>query len=292
MIDRARGNLRRSALKRQLDAIVLGQGTHVHFDLDATDFDAALVLSQVTAQMAVDSIELRRLAAAFHMSNASNAVIEGLAARGVDRRIRSCRTVGALRMHGAVSWLTPLLRAKDARLSGAAARALGRIGGTQAAEALLAAVHRNGPRRVLVLALAQAAPDLFLETALCSSRRPGALSAVAIAAGLRRRRTAIGPLVALLGSGTRRQRVICCRALGWINARSAIPAVRLTLADGDWMVRLSAVKALNSLQAESSFDDLTLLFQDPDARVRRAARRAVRRLGKLMVRRDSRWQWR
>jgi len=292
MIDHARGSIRRNALKRELHEIAVGHGTRLHFDLDATGYDAALVLAQATARMKTTSIELRRLVTAFHKSGSMNAVIDGLSARNLDRRIRSCQTAGALRMESVVPWLTPLLRARDARVSGSAARALGRIGGTQAADGLLGAVQRSGPRRVFILALAQAAPDLFVETVLCSNRRPGALGAVAIAAGLRRRRTAIGPLVALLGSGTHRQRVICCRALGWINAAPAIPAVSTALYDRDWRVRISAIKSLTVLRAESSFDQIEMLLQDPDLRVRRVARRALRRLGNLMVRRDARWLWR
>lgn len=287
MIDHARGSMRRGALKRELTEIVAGHGSRLHFDLDATNYDPANVLAHVTARMGRESVQLWRLVAAFHKSGAMNPLIEGLSARTIDRRIRSCRTAGALRMESAVPWLAPLLRAKDARLSGSAARALGRIGGAQAADALLSAIQRSGPRRIFILALAQAAPDLYVETALCSTRRPSALGAVAVAAGLRRRRTAIGPLVALLGNGSHRQRVICCRALAWIKAPSSIPAVNAALYDRDWRVRISAVKALNVLQAESSFENIEMLLQDPDVRVRRVARRALRRLGHLMVRREE-----
>src|SRR4029077_21030557 len=119
--------------------------------------------------------------------------------------------------------------------------------GTRSAEAILRAIRREGPRRTLLIELARAAPDLFLEAALCENKRTGTRTAVAIAAGLRGRRAAVAPLVALLASGSRRERAASCRALGWIKAESALPAVAASLADGDWRVRVSACKALTRL---------------------------------------------
>jgi HEAT repeats/HEAT repeat len=298
MIDHARGNLRRAGLRRQLDAIVSGSRTHVNYDLDATTFDPAAVLAQVTHGMRVDSVELIRLVAAFHQSGSMNKVVEGLAVGSPERRIRSCRTVGALRIEAAVPWVTPLLRAKDPRVSGSAARALGRIGGVRSADALLAAIERRGPRRTFIVALAHAAPDLFLETALCSRLHRGTAGAIAIAAGLRRRRTSIGALTVLLGTGTHRQRVICCRVLGWSQTRVAIPSVMQALYDRDWKVRISAIKALTRLQAATQEDPLEIflqierLLQDPDLRVRSTARRVVRRLTAVLLQRGRRWPWR
>ena len=299
MIDHAVGSLRRASLRRQLDAVAAGSSSRLRFDVEASTFDPSGVLAEVAAQMQVGSVGLRRLVAAFHLSGAVNRVIDGLGASNAERQIRSCRTLGALRLEAALPWVTPLLRARDWRVSASAARALGRIGGVRSADALLAAIQRRGPRRAFVVALALAAPDLYLESALSSHLHRGTLGAVAVAAGLRRRRTAIGPLTALLGAGTNRQRLICCRALGWTHAQSAIQPVMQALFDRDWRVRISAIKSVTALVGASQYGqpevvtNVELLFRDPDPRVRKAAYGAARRLRMLKIaKRAPRSPWR
>src|SRR5438552_3498450 len=98
------------------------------------------------------------------------------------------------------------------------------------------------------------------------------------AAGLRRRQTAVGPLIGLLERGSRRERVIGCRALGWIGSRTAVPIITRALGDRDWKIRMSAAKALGALRAQSAKDDLKYLQIDRNARVRKAAAQALYRL--------------
>ena len=297
MIDLAPGGSRRAVLRRQLDAIVAGRSSRLDFDLHAITFDPALVVRDVALRMDGESAELRRLVAAFHQSGSLRRAIDVLGWPNPEQRIRGCRTVGALRVEEALPWLTPLLRARDVRVSAAAARALARIGGVRSAEALLSAIERSGPRRVLILALAQAAPDMFLETALRRGSRR-ATTAVAVAAGLRRRRTSLEPLASLAGSGTRRERVVSCRALGWSRSRSALPSLVQALTDADARVRVSAIKGLGVLQSASPPDQFEILLQiepflhDPDQRVCVAARHAVRRLRKILMKHAGLWQWR
>jgi len=291
MIDHARETIRRAALRRQLDGIVAGSDTRLSGKLAASGADAAAVVAEVARPLDIDSPQLGRLTAAFHGSGASNAVIAALTGGKVELRLAGCRTAGALRIDSAVPYLAPLLRSKDHRTSTAAAHALGRIGGTRSADALLAAMQRSGLRRSFVAALARGAPDLYVETALCANRRQGELGAVALAAGLRRRRTAVSPLLALLESGTRRQRAICCHALASIKSDAAVPSVANALFDAHWSVRLAAVKCLTAMRATSQFDQIEVLVQDPDLRVRRAARRSLRRLGNLMVRKVGLRGW-
>ena len=289
---------RRAGLRRQLVGIAAGKITRLRFELEASTFDAASVLSQVAARMHADSVELQRLAAALDESGWLQNVTTGLAGAGTERQIRACRTIGALRLEAALPWIAPLLRASDTKVSAAAARALGRIGGARSADALLAAIQRRGPRRAFIVALADAAPDMYLETALRSRLHQRTLGPVAVAAGLRRRRTAIRPLTQLMSSGTHRQRVMCCRALGWSKTRLAIPSVLQALADPDGRVRISAIKSLTALQAVSPPDQLQIflqiesLAQDPDFRVRGAARRSVRRLTTVLMGRAAVWPWR
>src|SRR3989442_15545501 len=112
---------------------------------------------------------------------------------------------GPLAMHLAAPWLPSLVLAHEPVVRHAAAKALGKIGGTRSAEALLRAIQRRGPTPTLIVELARAAPDLFLETALCVPQRTGVKGAVAVAAGLRRRPAAGTPLPPPPGSGNRRE---------------------------------------------------------------------------------------
>jgi HEAT repeat protein len=200
--------------------------------------------------------------------------------------------LGTLRIEQAVPWLAPLLGSPEAMVSEAAARALGKIGGARSAEALLGGMQRSGPRRVFIVALARAAPDLFLEVALTGSHRPGVLQGVALAAGLRRRQASVRPLVELVLWGSRRERAASCRALGWMGAETAVPVIVGALGDRDWRVRVSAAKTLAVLKAHLYLEEIEVLQQDRDPHVRKAARWAAGRLWKSLTRSEGWWTWR
>jgi HEAT repeat protein len=262
-LEMARHRMRRASLHRSLEAVAFGAKGKLSIDLREKDDDFVLVLDQVTRPLACDSPALRRLMAEFRNSGIADEAAERLSAKNRSARIQSARILGALRMPQAVTWLAPLLRSKDHAVSDAAARALGRIGGLQSARVLLAAIQRTGLRRTLIGELARAAPDLFLEVTLSERQRPGLKPAAALAAGLRRRHTAVGPLVALLMHGTPRERVISCRALGWIGSSSALPAITAAVEDPERRVRLAAGKALRILQPVTK---VTPLKQPPEER--------------------------
>ena len=264
-MEQARAGMRRAALKRQVEAVAAGSGDRLPIDLEDGAFDVATVVAEVAWPLQPQSASLTRLVVALHRSGVADAVVAGLAEEDPLQLERCCRILGALRLEPAVPWLAPLLRSEHVAVSDRAARALGRIGGIRSAEALLAATRRAGTRRTLV---------------------------VALAAGLRRRHTAVGPLLALLDSGTRRHRAISCRALGWMRAGTAIPALTSALSDPDWRVRMAAAKALGELHAQAQFKELDLLLTDRDPRVRKAAKQSLLRLGNVMLSRDWRWAWR
>jgi HEAT repeat protein len=228
--------------------------------------------------MAVDSRPLRRLVAVLMNSGAVDAAVERFDAKSIHQRVGAVRAIGAIRLYEAVGRVAPLLASKDRPVFNAAARALGRIGGTHSASALLFAIHRRGANRRLVSELARSAPDLFIESALTEPARPGVRSALVLAAGLRRRRTAISQLIALVQAGSRRERVVSCRALGWIGAMTAVPVIADALGDRDWKIRMSAAKALGALRAPAATRDLRYLIADRNPRVREAARLALRRI--------------
>jgi HEAT repeat protein len=281
-LERARVGMRRTAVRHQLEAVASGKSKKLSLNLEDKRVDLGSALGQLTRRFLPESPQVQRLAWTFYHSGITDNVIDRLASSNAIERRTSARIVGALYLERTVSWIAPLVLSRDRLLSDAAARALGRIGGARSAEALLMAIHRSGLRRTLITELARAAPDLFLEVVMTESnpQRPTAVPAAALAAGLRRRHTAIGPLLALLGHGNRKERVISCRSLGWIGSGTATSALIGALEDGDWKVRMSAAKALGALRAGLAEPNLERLLGDRNPRVSKAAESAHRRLGR------------
>lgn len=278
VLERTRIRIRQRIIHQQLLAATAGKSQRLTLDIDDSGVDVAGLVRRVASRLRSDSPEIKRLELAFRASGITEVIVDGLAARNGRRRANSARLVGDLRVEEAVPWIAPLLASREASVAEAAARALGKIGGLRSAEALLVAIQRAGPKRTLVVELARAAPDLFIETVLSAPQRPGVVPAAAVAAGLRRRHTATGPLLGLLTAGNRRQRVVSCRALGWIGATSAIPLIALALYDREWRVRMSAAKALVSLKARTARPNLEVLLADRHPRVSRTAALALRRM--------------
>ena len=278
VIHQAQAGIRRSALRRQLQAVAAGKSTSLSIDLDQSGADVGEVIEEITSRLPMESMQVQRLVFAFKSSGTADRVVERLGAKSPQQRANSARVAGALRLTEAVTWVAALLESRDRAVSDAAARALGKIGGARSATALVLAIQRRGLNRRLVAELARAAPDLFVEVALAEPQRPAVRPALAIAAGLRRRQTAVGPLMRLMERGSRRERVISCRALGWIGSGTAVPVITRALADRDWKIRMSAAKALGALHAHSAKNDLKYLHIDRNARVRKAAEQALYRL--------------
>ena len=242
-VDEARDRLHRITLTRQLNAAASGQTEALLIDPMKSDTDAD-VLERVASAFDPDSLTLARLQTVMDRAGVTAALLDGLASTNASRVRRSARLAGALCLDAAVDRLATLLLSDHKTIADVSARALGRIRGVRSAEALLRAIQRLGMRRRLVAELARAAPDLYLEVALGNRRRPAVVSAAALAAGLRRRKAAIRPLGAVLATGTRRQRVISCHALGWIGGDSASALLTVALGDREQRVRLAASRAL------------------------------------------------
>jgi HEAT repeat protein len=292
VIERTRIAFERSHMRRQLQAVALGKDQTLAIDLDkSSGLDIGALVIEATARQRPGSLAHQRLAASFQRSGAADLLVDQLASSDANQRTRGARLVGALGMEHAATFLSPLLSANEPDVRDAAARALGRIGGTRGAELLLRAIRRRAPNRILIIGLARAAPDLYLETALCFPRQAGSRTAVAIAAGLRRRRAAVTPLLALLAAGSRGERAAACRALGWIGATTALPMIADSMRDADWRVRMSAVKALARLRGVGYADELDALRTDPNPRVRKAVYFAMLRLPNR-TRRPGDWAWR
>ena len=277
-IQRAHAGMRRAGLRRKLEEVASGKIADISIPFDDALVDPTGVIEEVAHRHANDSAAMERLVAALVNSGAVDELIDGLESRPMQQRAAAVRALGALRMYDAVPWIAPLLAASERPVYDAAARMLGTIGGAHSATAILAAIQRRGLNRRLVSELARSAPDQFVEAALSQPLKPGMRPALALASGLRRRRTATTALTTLAAHGSRRERMISCRALGWIGASGAAPVIAEALNDRDWKIRMSAAKALGALRAVSARQQLRELHADRNPRVRRAAHAALRRI--------------
>ena len=278
LVDRARASISSRRLRNNLQAVATGERKSMAIDLGDPMVDTAAVIGKVTRPFGPASTELDRIVGALHPTGLYDTMLDQLSAQEPNRRVRSARLVGALRIEAAVPALVAMLSASERAVRNAAARALGRIGGARGAAGLLDAARHGAHGPTIVIELAHAAPDLFLEAAL-SEEHPGRAGVmVASAVGLRRRRAGVRPLLAMLKGGVPSERAASCRALGWIGAVSAAPVVAAALDDPSWRVRLSAAKALTRLRAGGYARDLTRLMADRHLPVRRAARAALRGL--------------
>ena len=280
-LEPARSAIRRSLLRRHLRAVVAGKGNALNLDLYDHEIDTAALIVEAAAPLEPDGAQFARLEHAMRGSGLANAVIDGHGSRDSLIKARSLRIAGAMRMEPLVPIITPLLWSADPAVRRAATRTLGTIGGLRSASALLMAIQRLGHKPMLIVALARAAPDLYLEAILSAGQPRAVLSAVALAVGLRRRRLATAALIAQLNSGPSRVRMASSRALGWIGTPAGIPALTSALEHGDWRVRMSAAKALGTIATYQPGRELQACLEDRNPRVKRAALNAIRRHARI-----------
>jgi HEAT repeat protein len=249
-IEQAWVAIRKSVVRRRVQAVAAGESGASAVDFDEAGLDVGAIVCEVAAPIQPGSPQLKRLREALQQAGYADIVVDRLSASDPALRTRSARIIGALVMEDAIPWLAPLLADGDQHVREVAARALGRIGGSRSADALVRAIQQSGPKRTLINELARGAPDLYLESALMGPRA-NVRAAVCVAAGVRRRRASVAPLLVLLASGTRRERAASAKALGWIGVGSAVPALIGALMDRDSRVRLNASKALAAIDARS-----------------------------------------
>ena len=177
-------------------------------------------------------------------------LVDGLGDRDPSVRAASARECGSRRVERAVPLLSERLIDPDRRVRGAAAGALGRIGGTRSAEALLQALRSSrlsGGR--LARELARSAPDFFLEAALVRPENRKVRAALAITAGLRGRSSAVVEQLFALLEGDPAERAAACHALGGLHHTPAVPFLMDALFDPNPRVRHAAAVALTRLGA-------------------------------------------
>jgi HEAT repeat protein len=269
--------IRRAQLARRVRTIVSGKPGVLSVDLGDTALDPGAVFLEITRSYPVGSPALVRLVGALRSSGTIDALLDGLAADDGRRRQACARLAGALRLEAAVPWLGTQLQAEERPVRRTAARALGRIGGARSAEVLLAALRsRRLPWSRLIIELARAAPDLFIESSLPAPQNTGVRAQLAAAAGLRGRKSALEPLRRLAVEGTERERATACRGLGLLGGPTAVAEFGSALRHRSWRVRFAAARALGEIRDPSWLPELQETLYDPHPRIRYAAARALR----------------
>ena len=266
----------RAAFRRRLRGVASGRLEKQALQLGPAPDEALSLLTAECRPLLVGAPSLRRLTAALERSGELGSILDGLDSRDREVQLRSARLLGALRLEVAVPWLETLLANRHRRLRSAAARALGRISGVRAANALVRGLGwRRGSTARLAIELARASPDLYLEARLADPRLRRIRASLALALGLRRRRSGLPALLTLLESGNRTERVVSARAIGWLKADAAGAALVYALGDPDWQVRNAATKAIGPLTGVAE-SEISVGLMDRNARVRRTASDVIR----------------
>ena len=248
---RIRDERRHSALLRRLLLVLAEGGEPLEID-PVKDGEAIELLSRLTRQVKIDSPEHRRLLKACEEGGTVTAAMDALGSADSGIRRRGALLCGALQLERALPWLELAIVDRNFAVRRAAAGAAGRIGGLRASDALLRAVHaRRLPHARAAVELSRAAPDLYVEERLRDSAHATAGPVLAMAAGLRRRRSSLEPLLDGLQGAKRRERALRCRALGRLQDPAAAPTLlRMARHDTSPQVRQAALRALRDLRIE------------------------------------------
>jgi HEAT repeat protein len=231
----------RSALRRAVE----GNGAVPKLDLRRHRQDTLAVLRRLAFEMRRDTASRLRFAGRMLAQDSGAAVLDALADNDPKTRRAAAEVCGLLALEAAVPSVGVLLfdRDRDVRLAGT--WALGRIGGHRASDFLVRALRsRRLPIYRLVVSLAQAAPNLYLESALSDPEERDNRPWLVIALGLRRRPSARRLLMDHLDAEDPRTRAAACRALSWLADSRDATALLGMLADPDPSVREAAMLSL------------------------------------------------
>lgn len=248
---RIRHERSRAAMLRRLESVLETGGEPLEID-PVKDEEAIVLLARITRKLRLGSPEHRRLVKACEDGGTLVAAMDALGSADPSIRRRGALVCGALQVERALPWLELLIVDRNFAVRLAAAGAVGRIGGLRASDALLRAVHaRRLPQARAAIELSRAAPDLYVEERLRDTAHVAAGPVLAMAAGLRRRRSSLEPLLDGLQGAKRRERALRCRALGRLQDPAAAPTLlRMARHDTSPQVRQSALRALRDLRVE------------------------------------------
>ncbi len=160
-----------------------------------------------------------------------------------------------------------------------AIRALGRLSGEGAAEALLPFLADPDPalRAEAAVALAATADSVAAVNLrpLLADADAAVRASAAWAAGRLKARDLAEPVRGLLADASPDVRLAAGKAVGDIEDTGAIPALETILSDPDWRVRANAAVALGRTKSLDAIPGLGILAKDPNVHVRAAAGAAL-----------------
>lgn len=173
--------------------------------------------------------------------------------RYIEVRLAAVEKLGIRSVEDAIPEIGRYLNAPNDLMRTAAAAALGRIGGTQAIDLLLAAMpNTSGAQR----------------DSIC-----GTLAALGF--------DAVRPLLdVLMGSDDQKSRMGAIWTLGKTGDPRAVTLLRLFLLEGDTALRASAAGAIGKIPCTASIEALSGSMVDPDSFVRSASVNGLGRIGK------------
>jgi HEAT repeat protein len=230
----------------QLRAVAEGHASRLEID-PVGDPDEALGLLEMLRR-SPDGMVSRRLRNAV-TEQSRHRIVDELVARQSSTRELAAQLCGWLEIEAAVPWLEMRLLDRNRRVRLASARALGRLGGALAAEALLRATGRARiPESRLIVELAKAAPHLFLEQVIADPdwelQRPTAIAALGLRGPVR-----LSPAILLQHVPARGsvELVPLCHVIAKLGDRTAVPWLFGLLDHESASVRTAADHALQRI---------------------------------------------
>jgi HEAT repeat protein len=171
--------------------------------------------------------------------------------------------------------LTKMLKDKDSHTRAKAARALSKIGISEAAAHIkpLLADEYEDIQEAAIAAMAALKEGVAIEEmiGMLSDKNPVLRRGSARLLGLIGDRRAVEPLGVALKDSDLRVRNAVVEAIGAIDGRDVLKYLLLALTDEDFNVRRSAAIAISRMKTKRSFESLLLLLSDADAWVRATA---------------------
>jgi hypothetical protein len=172
-------------------------------------------------------------------------LLNSLASPNSVTRAAAARLCGATRITESAIWIGDLLADPNPRVRDAAVRALGRLGGRRAVDALMAAADKI-PLYRLAIALSHAASDFDIEALMRQPASENAAMATVLACGLRHDVLRVAPLLGIAHDRRwpKKVRLAACSALATIGDRAASDGLRrLADTDPDPLIKKAADRA-------------------------------------------------
>jgi hypothetical protein len=248
----SRAGAPRSRLAARVERVLasaLEGDSHVTLSAKASELlaDSSAVASVVTGvlERAGPGVLIQwRLAQALKPAGLHDELLNALADRDPNIRIAAANLCGAFRLGDSLPWLADMLADSRPRVWEAAVRALGRLGGRRAVDALMSVADRL-PQHRLAIELAHAASDMDIEALMREPESVQAAVITVLACGLRHDSLRVRPLGAIAHDRRwpTRVRVAACRALAMVGTPAAEDGLSGLTGEPDAALRSAVVKA-------------------------------------------------